>query len=265
VYYSATTDGTAAPTQAWTSPFLSTINNRCLDFIRGLTGQATDLPNHSHAIAFCHPASMGGVGYRDHSVSAIPNFIIALARSIQYAKHGIPINGTMIYPTPSHCRSLTSWSQPLSQRPLFHLFVTMLPKFSQSTASLPSQITSQLSPSKGSQAKFTKHTNSSKPNEHLTKPLPMSLLPFLHSSVSLQVFRSIAFHAATKIADSTITSSASSLTGNFDCPPFQLISTTNYVPVANTWIRMAIIFLLATSTQNLPYPKHAATHQYTPF
>jgi hypothetical protein len=77
---------TAHHHQAWSSPFLAAITIRSIDFLRGLTGHPAALPTHSTAIAF-HPASMGGVGFRDHSIAAIPNFIISLARSIQYAKY----------------------------------------------------------------------------------------------------------------------------------------------------------------------------------
>jgi hypothetical protein len=63
VYYSTTTDETAATYKAWSSPFLSTITNRSINFIRGLTDghHPAVLPiNYSKTIAF-HPASMGAL------------------------------------------------------------------------------------------------------------------------------------------------------------------------------------------------------------
>jgi hypothetical protein len=127
VYHFATVDDTAHPKQAWSSPYLSAINNRSHAFLRGLTSHPDELPDYSIAIAY-HPASMGGVGYRDHAVAAIPNFIISLGRSIQYAQHGIQIDGTTLKLLTSHSRSLTSWSNPRSQRQLFRLFSHYAPQ-----------------------------------------------------------------------------------------------------------------------------------------
>ena len=118
----------------WRSSFIDRVMCTTTHFLRRLTHQSQPLPNTALLVAF-HPASAGGAGYRDLAASAIPQTLVAIHRSLQYAQHGIPLIRAPPQPIPPLFVSSLLPPPPTTQltpdiAPLFHIYrhhQTLLP------------------------------------------------------------------------------------------------------------------------------------------
>ena len=103
----------------WTSTFLDSVTSLLPSFVKRLLCQGAPVPEDTLRL-LRRPLSLGGLGFRDHRVSAVPTFVIPIARSIRLATHGFTQGAATAYMPRAHQLPFLAWeSSPERQFTLF--------------------------------------------------------------------------------------------------------------------------------------------------
>lgn len=125
------TDPTSAPViTSWSSPLTTTLQAASSLLLQHVTNTTSPLPALSLLIAHL-PLKSGGLGFRDHTKSALPAFLIPLLRSIRYATSGIPYrNSEAHHKLPTiYAKTLSCWHSARHPPQLIQIFRHYIPAF----------------------------------------------------------------------------------------------------------------------------------------